>query len=530
MKKILILFPIILLLILQLLYVIPLFGAFDLNSIKSINSDFFLNLFWSILNAIVSVFFIIVFSFYFAIALANAINLNKRISFLLIPSLLGNVAIGYFLSRLQLFEHFSENRSILSIYLPLFLTNFYQYGSLTIFLFYLRIKDIPNELIQFASSNGYSLKEKIKEIYLPQIQKIGTLLFIMLFILIFNEFSKVIILFRSSPATNTELISHLIDRLFRIDLMNRTELAINNLLNQGILITIIFILFCIILFAKRSYKIGQLIIYKSFILFFFLTKLIRPTTVIVLLNLFILSIFLPISLILADIRIPELSILVNVFLKSVPLFTIVSLFIASYFIICSINLKLLFPLQLSVESKNYNKYIWNLFIYRVIPAVAIGYLGFHFIKTLSINKYLFWIIGQTILSAPIILTFLIYTHIEMRKETIFFINRHRFSYIEILKLLFHKSYKLSYFLVVLFTFSFIWNDDILSYAIRMHIPTPVIDLMNNSIGKSLCKSEAAFSLLPLFVIIGCFLYIINKLNLSNNKNKNEESCIRTSQF
>ena len=506
------LFPLILIFVLQLMYVYPFLSVFNVDVFK--NNEFVLIATYSIVYAILNSLIIILISFYLSVIFCNHFNSIKGIHFMLIPVLLGNVIISYSLSRYNVFSAFAEQRNLYGVLLSLLLTNIYQYGSLGVVLFVIKIRSIPNELIEFVKSNDFSFRETLSEVILPNLKNLIVLLFIMIFILTFNEFSKVSILFRSSKATNTEFISHFIERTFRNYSVVNIDYGISKMLDYSMGIVLIFLTITFIFYVLTTRLKNQNILTQFIYVFNPVFKKIDKKTSLIVYILFLFATFLPIIIIVFDLfQKPDNVLLIDVFLKSIPLYLTASIFISSIFIICSINLKLYFPQKLTINDKYYSYSIWMLYLYRVIPAITLGFLGIVLMSNFGISKYMLWIIGETILLTPFVFSFLVYINADIMPEEIHFVKRNVFSYYETFKNVFLGRNSISYLLVFLFTFGFIWNEDTLTYAIRDKIPTPVVDLINNSVGKHFNRADAAYSALPLFIVVSIFLYFFSRMNL-----------------
>jgi hypothetical protein len=198
--------------------------------------------------------------------------------------------------------------------------------------------------------------------------------------------------------------------------------------------------------------------------------------------------------------------------------------IALISIVCGIILRLLLPRRLSGFNESSIKLFIFLFVLRVIPAIALSFCTlsiFHsFFQGNSIAVYPFWSISQLILVIPFLLSFVLFIHFDLSYKEITYYKLIKIGLRELIKIHFYKKYLVSYLLVLLFSVSFIWNEDSATSMLSVYVPSANIELFSKSVGRSTDYSFAANLIVPNLIIIALALLlwtkISNKLIIQNN--------------
>ncbi|MFA6403081.1 MAG: hypothetical protein WCX31_15875 [Salinivirgaceae bacterium] len=170
---------------------------------------------------------------------------GKLLSLLLVPILLGNVAIA-FIFKIILFDANAlfQNENIK--FLTLSFIQIWQFGSLFIYLFWLNQQTIPQSVWNYANAAHFNTYEKIKDVILPKQRNLSLLLFILAFVFSYYEDAKIQFIFRASRGTNTELVNQWLNRKFQSDSLINADFGFANI-SQSASIVIIFAVIGLIL-------------------------------------------------------------------------------------------------------------------------------------------------------------------------------------------------------------------------------------------------------------------------------------------
>ena len=141
---------------------------------------------------------------------------GKLLSFLIIPVLLGNMSCA-FIGKILFTDSATIQSDPFTKFLTLTLIQFWQYGTLYIYLFWLNIQNIPKLTLNYAQATKMSFVEKVKDIILPACRNLAVLLFILNFIFSIFEDAKIQFIFKSSIGTHTELLSQWLNRTYQSD-------------------------------------------------------------------------------------------------------------------------------------------------------------------------------------------------------------------------------------------------------------------------------------------------------------------------
>jgi len=157
----------------------------------------------SLLLAFVQTITLLTFSLVFAILLFRIklrSSASKYLCLLLIPVVLGNVSVA-FLFKLFLLNNPWAFTSPFNKFFTLTCIQFWQYGSLFIYLFWLNQQAIPQSIWDYASAIKINDYEKIRDTLLPKQRNLVLLLFMVAFIFCYYETSKIEFIFKASRGT-----------------------------------------------------------------------------------------------------------------------------------------------------------------------------------------------------------------------------------------------------------------------------------------------------------------------------------------
>ncbi len=505
------------------------------------NRDGFNNtLIRSLVFAFVSALLNVIFGFIGAITLKKISFFSFRgisLSILLVPFLLGNVSIA-FLFKILLYQtsFFTTiiNSHRIYHFILLICLQFWQFGLLFMYLFWLNFKNIPKEIEEYAYASKFGFFTKLKNIFLPYSRSLFILLFIISFVFSFYENAKSQFILKASQGINTELITNWLYRTYQSKLLVNPNYATNDTFSNSLFL-IIFMLASLFIFitlfnffikkittyqynySKQTTKSNSSLYRKAF-----LHKYVH--------SLLILIIFVPILIVFLKIKIHFSKELFNL---GFPFFiTLIAAFVATVIaILFGISSRIAWKNRLN----NFNNFSIAFFVFLylllLIPPLCILISGFKWMAFLGYSSnfyiYLIWIIGHSILLLPLLGSFVLATHFKISNNEFSYFNSLMIKRIEITQYTFISRFKLEYLLTLIIAFSFIWNEAIINKVFSDRIPSFVSNLEMLFVGRGADYTSAFGYLIISFILVAMgitiWITIINKnkkIKLVNEKYNN----------
>lgn len=450
-------------------------------------------------------------------------KLGKYLSFFILPITLGNLTI-VFIFKILLFNTSFFNFIVQGAFTTqntfLLFIQFWQYGFLFAYLFWLNIQNTPKELTDYASATRLTSFERIRDIILPQSRNLFILLFFIGFIFSFYDDAKSQFIFRASQGTGTELINHWLYRTYQSSLLINPIYASQSVFKTGLIIfsitLCIIILVCSIiligfrLFSKiknvktqsvlQSVNSKQGIVFSPYIALFCITLITLP-------------------LIIALLK-SQYSFSKNLTSLGFPL---ILAFIASitstiFAITFGIESRLAFRKWLISFNSKSLFYFLSIFLLQIVPPLLVVLCGFKWLNWIGYNSklmiHLVWIVGHSILTLPLLGSFIVATHFKVMEIEIDYLSAYHISRSSLVKYSFLKRFKAEYIFSFLFAFVLIWNDVGLNMVLSDYIPSFAANLQMLFIGRAADYSKASsFILIALALAMACIFiwqYIINK--------------------
>jgi ABC-type tungstate transport system substrate-binding protein len=136
-----------------------------------------------------------------------------------------------------------------------------------------------------------------------------------------------------------------------------------------------------------------------------------------------------------------------------------------------------------------------LFLLQAVPAICVGLCGYEWTSLLShysiLQQISIWLVGQSILALPLLAGFVLWIHFHVTTRELEFQEASQVSLREMTLWTFFNRFNLEYVLVLIFAFSFIWNEDTLNRIMSDAIPSLVHRLGARVTGRGTSYSEAA---------------------------------------
>ncbi len=444
----------------------------------------------------------ILLSLFFAIGMSK-ISLRsktgKLISFLIIPVMLGNVSVAFIGKILFSDSAFFQGSSFVK-FESLTLIQFWQYGTLYVYLFWLNIQNIPKTTLDYAQATKMNLGERMRDIILPSCKNIAILLFILNFILSIYEDAKIQLIFKSSVGTHTELISQWLNRTYQSNSLINPQFANDKTIQLGFMILILASIATVFstFFFSSAYK-GIIKFRRSLNLpnIRFLTS-IYP---VILLGFILLPLLYCIYSTVGNFNLEFAHLLRPL------LFTLIASVIALIFSICiGILLRLGWKNTLSSFNNRSLFFFIFLFILQLVPPIGIYITGFQWLKITGYqskwNLQLVWILGHVILTLPLLSSFISVSHFKTSNNEINYLESHKISLRQIIMDSFLRRYQAEYLLTFLIAFSLIWNESIVNNLLSDFIPSFVSEMKMNIEGRA---ADYAKGMNYLFVALGIAL-------------------------
>jgi ABC-type sugar transport system permease subunit len=501
-----------------------------LDYIKNNRDGFNITIFRSLVFAIVSTIFNILISFFGALSIKK-ISLNTRkgifLSFLIIPFLLGNISIA-FLFKIIFFKGFFSNIANGGIqtfqFIFLVAIQFWQFGLLFLYLFWLNFKNIPSTIEQYALVSKFDFIAKLKNIFIPQSKSLIILLSIFSFIFAFYENAKSQFIFKASQGTNTELISNWLYRNYQSKLLVNPNYAINDTFSLSFYIIILLsvILFSGIVLLNISVKQfttfqlpARKSIFHKFSFIFFRSSISNISYFILL----ILA-FAPIVYIFFIVGFKPVVSIEKLFSPFILTFiaSIVAVFISLSF---AISARIGWVNKLT----NFNNYsvlfFISIFLLFLIPSIAILLSGFKWMRlfgyNMNISIYLIWIIGHSILILPLLASFLLTTHFRISNKEFSYLSTTSMNSSELVKVSFFSRFKLEYLFTLIVAYSFIWNESTINKIFSDRIPSFASDIEMQFIGRG-----SDYSVAMLYFFVSVFLSVLGVIIWTSIINRNKK--------
>ncbi len=503
-------------------YLVPAFyNTTGLNLDSFLQNDDGLSEAWlrSLLITVISTFFNLLASLFIALQLKN-IKINsykgRFAVFLLIPVLLGNVSVA-FIGRM-LFTNISIIQShAASKLIVLLIIQFWQYGTLYVYLFWLIIQSLPESTVNYAVAARLNAGEYAKDILLPSCRNLAILLFIVNFTFAFYEDAKTQIIFKSSRGTDTELISQWLSRNYLSNSLINQQFSIHQTENISSTVIISAILLLFLTVICFSYCYNKFISSNSLFKYYFENNTSKVTWYFLL-----LFVTAPLVLVLFTAFKPLQFDISTLFF---PLFLtlLAAISATAIAIILSTFLRLGWKRILHKFDNRSITFFTLFFVVELIPPLLLLISGYQWLRLADVNNnlyiYTIWIAGHVILSLPLISSFLAVTHFRTLNSEINFFNAHHLRLAEILKTGFLMRYKIDYILTFLIAFSLIWNESIINNIMSDYIPSFVSQLKMTIEGRAVDFSKGIsyllVSLIIAFLAIISWLSVLKKIERSN---------------
>ena len=448
-------------------------------------------------------------------------NRSKALSVLLIPIILGNVSSAFIWKLLLVDNQFFFLSSSIKFVILGFI-QFWQYGTLFTYLFWLNQQTIPNDTWNYSNVSKLNLFEKVRDIILPKQRNLSLLLYVVGFIFCFYEDAKMQFIYRASRGTDTELVNQWLNRNYQSDTLINPVFAFQQIAQIGVIVMIIALVILVSTLFLKSFTYSLVMRSKT------LPKLsLKPQRRLLFIILWGLFAFVLLPLLIALLKQAlNLNFHLSLLLFPMLLTLIASLVSTTVAIGFGILSRMAWLKMLSDFNFRSMAFLIVLFIMLLIPPLVILISGFKWMQFVGYDSsnyiYLAWITGHTILSFPLLAGFAIATHFRVNNNHIDYLDSHTINLWEKVLDIFIMPFRADYLLVLILAFSTIWNESIVNNVLSDSIPSFVTELNKTISGKATDYSNGMQYLLVSLVLailsVGIWNYIIAK-NQQNAETK-----------
>lgn len=440
--------------------------------------------------------------------LLRQISLTSRIgtllSVLMLPILLGNVTISYiFKCSLYGTSFFS---GIISSgrwvqFASLLFIQFWQYGFLFIYLFWLSIKQIPDYKYSYASSVKMTDKEIIRDLIIPSVKNLFILLFAINFVFAFYELAKCQFVFKMSQGQDTELISQALFRIHQSFSVVNPVVSKAMTLKSGLSITLLIMI---------------LVMVCSYGLYLFFNSIRNKSVRVIgssadwgnfIASICVIGTIMPIAISLIKSNYAFSMNLVGEILSTLIMTILSALFASALAIIFGIAYRIVFNKRSKLFSVKSLLLLMSVFLLQLIPPVCIMICAYKWMSIVGYSgviPYVIWIWGHPILTFPLLASFIIATHLNVSSSEIDWFDVHRMTRRDIVKYSFQKRFRKDYMLTFLFAFTFIWNDVTLNKVLSDKIPSFADKMQRLFIGRATNDAQATlYALIAIIIALMC---------------------------
>lgn len=443
----------------MIIFIFPFITSFFLNSdifqlLNNESNGLTPSLYRTTIFALISALICTIGGFVLAILLSNIqfhSKFGRILSVFMLPITLGNVTVAYIFKltffNTAFFDRIVDGGNLYQLGL-LIIIQFWQYGFLFSYLFWIRIQGIPKKEITYSSIIKHTRMEKFKDVILPNVKNIFILLFFMAFIFSFYENAKSSFIFKASQGTNTELISQSFSRIYQSNLLINPDFAHQTTLKTGgiIFFSLFALIFVMGLFLSKS--IGELSRKRNRINRVYSNYTLTQRSQVLIYLIGVMSIFIIILPVIISLLKSKYHFSLEIVGESsfVFIITIISaLFATLLAILFGISSRVIFHQWLKDFNSKSLGYLLSVFMLQLIPPLCIIICAFKWLAAVGYSMdflvYLVWILGHSILVFPIIGSFVLITHFAIRKNELDYLSVHKISTFDILNIAFSNAFE-----------------------------------------------------------------------------------------
>lgn len=478
----------------------------------------------------------------FAVALffvgSDPDKLTRWLSLLLLPALVGDVAVGFVYKDLPVWIPSLQQRGTFHTWAALVIVQTWQFLPMCIYLFLLRSLTIRGNMRDFSRISGLSRVENVRHVVWPHCRNLAFVLALFAFLQGVAEFSKTDIMFGASSGTKTEMMSHWIDtheHQLGENFPSQAQdlaLAYGGILLATTLVSSVGVSALIILVIGQTLKglarIMQTVRQRTGPPVEGVAVETSGTTRmrwIVGVTAIAVAV-LPFGELVYDlvgrqrrVGLDTLANGVSAVASGLPAVLLAAVSIAGVTIACGVILRLLAPRLTEKFDEKSLPMFSGILLLHAAPGVALAYCALHWFHVLVADPALiplYWLLGESILGLSVIGAFILYVHFDVPSAEIAFYRSSGASVREAFREGFWSRFRLSYLLVGLFAFSIVISEDAISSVLYNFVPTVIVRLRPLASGRGSDYPQAAVIVLLTIALILVLITLWNSVLVRSN--------------
>lgn len=427
-------------------------------------------------------------------------RLGNWFAVLILPITLGNLSIA-FLCKVLLggTDYFNAvaNGTVTGKLLFLILLHGWQYGILFTYLFWLNFQNIPGTVLDYSRATGFTRYQRIKDIYLPLSRNLIIMLASILFLFTVYEESKMQYLFKPSPGTGSELVTHWLSRSYQSMLVAGPDKANDLAFGAGattflVVLAVLAALFLLVHAALRAWSRskrypqgGDRSERRS------VTRELKPRIIAIVL----------IALSLAPV-VASLTLLPSMvgggiahLWPSVGMTLIATGVAGSIAIGMGMAARVGWKDRLSSFSPRSLPFFLGLVALLLVPPLLVLLSGYAWMGQLGYSWaqviWPIWVAGHMLLTKPLLGSFVLFSHFRVSTNEIDYLQLHGLTKREIARTSFLQRFKAEYLLLFILAYSFIWNEGVVNNLFSDFIPSFAANLKMLITGRAADLQHAA---------------------------------------
>jgi len=431
---------------------------------------------------------------------------GKLMALLIIPVLLGDVSIA-FVAKSFFDSSQVLHESALLKYLLLIGMQFWQFGTLYIYLFWLVLQNIPANRFEYAKAHALSKATIKKDVLLPACRDLSVFLFVFNFIISIGEVAKSQLVLRASRGTNTELVGQWLQRTYQSLSLQNLEVAASRVLQHSGGFILLALLVVVIGASIFSIFYGLLLRRRIVVPIPFSQRIDRDHTIG-----FWILIILVIAPILRQLLIYGVNFDGGESALMQPLLLALLAALISTVLSAFLGMIWRFSFRTILDKFNDRSTLFMVFIMLVqfIPTVLVMFAGYQWIMELELSGNMsiqfVWVSSHVLLSLPILSSFVVASHFRLDNKELIYSDVSSVS----LSKVFHDSFVSRFYGDYVLTFiigvSLIWNEFGVNSILSDFIPSFVSELKVSVSGKGADYSKAmGYFGVSSLIAVGSFL-------------------------
>jgi ABC-type sugar transport system permease subunit len=476
----------------------------------------------SALFAIASTLFAVIPGFLIALAAKDCNrSVGTLLAVLMLPMLTGAVAIGFCIKldilRSTFVTSLIANRSFVPTWGLMLLVQMWQLLTLSIYLFWFRLQQVPGALVRFSVANNLSQYEKIRDIYWPFTKNLAGMLSLFTTSISFYEFIKFNLVIRASRGGGTELASHWLLRFYNFYSTVDPRIAIAKCLGVAVLAVI---LATIIIFLTIVLTLSTIGFYTRCAAQWggAETSDVRRTRSNVVAILLIVITLAPLCGLVSYLNFSYF-VPIDEFFRSVVLAAGAALLTTAVAIFLGVSGRLLLKQLMERFTSRSAIAFAVLYFIQVIPAIGIALCGYYWLGVLASHGRVgdlvpvLWLVCQLIIALPVITSFVLVSHFRVGTYEIDFQESFKVGFLDLVLNSFIRRFTFDYLLAGVFAFSMIWTESTINSTISdlsRNIPSISVELAQRVDGRGASYPEAAnlivATLFPVLLTLALWLY------------------------